>query len=94
MLGGVQELQTIPSSVLDAVLRLWDLSVNISKDPHLEETWRFQKAYTAGKDAVDGIIDLLQKQSLAQPLPQSIWHLIVLDQYVDFSSQQLNQFTC
>jgi hypothetical protein len=64
MLGGNQSSRTIPSSVLDAAPHLRDLSANISKDPHLKETWRLQRAYTTGRDAVDGIVDLLQAQSL------------------------------
>jgi len=74
---------SIPSSVLDAAPHLRHLTTNTIKDPHLEETWKLQNSFM-GKDALDPIITLLQSQSLAQPLPQSIWKPIVQDHYVDF----------
>ena len=74
---------SIPSSVLDAAPHLRHLTTNTIKDPHLEETWKLQNSFM-GNDALDPIITLLQSQSLAQPLPQSIWKPIVQDHYVDF----------
>jgi hypothetical protein len=36
------------------------------------------------KDSIEPIINLMQIQPLDQPLPRSIWKLIVQDQYVNF----------
>ena len=74
---------TIPSSLFDVAPHLRDLSANAIRDPHLEATWKLRNAY-AGKDVSDPLIDLLQSQPLAQPLPRSIWKTISQDQYVDF----------
>ena len=57
--------------------------MNAVRDPHLETTWKLRNAFV-GKDVLDPIIDVLQSQSLSQSLPQSIWKITLLDQYVDF----------
>ena len=74
---------SIPSSILEAAPHLRHLTANAIKDPHLEETWKLRNIFM-GKDALDPIVSLLQSQSLAQPLPRSIWKPIVQDHYVDF----------
>ncbi|CAA7266998.1 unnamed protein product [Cyclocybe aegerita] len=75
--------RSIPSTVLDGAPHLWNLSSNAIKDPHLDETWRLRLLF-AGKETIDSIVDHLQAQPVDQPLPRSIWRLLVQDQYVDF----------
>ena len=85
LLGG-RELtpREIPSSVLDGAPHLRDLSAKSGRDPHLEDTWRLRTLYTSSKDTLEPIINLMQTQPLDQPLPRSIWKLIIQDQYVSF----------
>ncbi|CAA7265008.1 unnamed protein product [Cyclocybe aegerita] len=75
--------RSIPSTVLDGAPHLRNLSSNAIKDPHLDETWRLRLLF-AGKETIDSIVDHLQAQPVDQPLPRSIWRLLVQDQYVDF----------
>ncbi|CAA7268095.1 unnamed protein product [Cyclocybe aegerita] len=75
--------RSIPSMVLDGAPHLQNLSSNTIKDPHLDETWRLRLLF-AGKETINSIVDHLQAQPVDQPLPRSIWRLLVQDQYVDF----------
>jgi len=74
----------IPSIVLDGAPHLRDLNTKLGRDPHLEDTWRLRALYTSTKDSIEPIINLMQIQPLDQPLPWSIWKLIIQDQYVNF----------
>jgi len=70
-----------PASVLDAAPHLKGLASRAFDDPHLGTTWRLRRAY--GKE-VEGVIDGMRSQDLAQPLARSIWRSIIEDRYVDF----------
>lgn len=76
-------LGSIPSTVLEAAPHLRNLTAQAVKDPHLEATFKLRSAYV-GKEVVDSIVDVLQLQSLVQPLPRSMWKTLLQDQYADF----------
>ncbi|KII82802.1 hypothetical protein PLICRDRAFT_181022, partial [Plicaturopsis crispa FD-325 SS-3] len=54
-----------------------------STNPHIQDTWRLCTLYT-GEKAMDNIVALMQQQRLIEPVPSSIWRVIIKDQYVDF----------
>jgi hypothetical protein len=58
-------------------------SFGAKHDPHLEETFRLRKAFSAEK-ACDDAIDLVQRTPIANPLPRPIWRDIMLDRFVAF----------
>jgi len=70
-----------PASVLEAAPHLKELGAHTFDDPHLGCTWRLRRAY--GKE-IDGVVDGMCGQEVAQPLPRSIWKSIAEDRYVDF----------
>ncbi|KAJ7890318.1 hypothetical protein B0H13DRAFT_1887609 [Mycena leptocephala] len=74
---------SIPASTLSAAPHLAQLSAGVNADPHLEQTWKFRRAFGSDK-ALDPIVDVMQLQALVDPLPRSIWRCIIQDQYVDF----------
>lgn len=74
---------SVPSSVLAIAPHLANLSKAVTVDDHLRKTWELCQAFCSEK-AVEPIIDLLQSQQLQEPIPQSIWHKIVHDEFVDF----------
>jgi hypothetical protein len=70
-----------PASVLDAAPHLKGLASRAFDDPHLGTMWRLRRAY---EKEVDGVVDGMRAQDLAQPLARSIWKSIIEDRYVDF----------
>jgi len=76
-------IPSIPAAVLAAAPHLANLSSSIAGDSHLEETWKLRRAFSFEK-AIDSILEMVQVQSLKDPLPRSIWRSIIQDQYVDF----------
>jgi len=80
---GTVRPRSIPSSVLDAAPHLRNLAARVSRDPHLETTWKLRNQFI-GKEVIDPLIDLLQSAPVDQALPCSIWKTIAQDQYVDF----------
>jgi hypothetical protein len=56
---------------------------NSSGDPHLDETHRIRKLVSVDK-VCEETIDVLQRQSIQDPLPRGIWKEIVLDKFVQF----------
>ncbi|KAJ6559127.1 hypothetical protein DFH09DRAFT_922034, partial [Mycena vulgaris] len=74
---------SIPAATLSAAPHLARLSAGINADPHIEETWKYRRAFGADK-ALDPIVDVMQLQELVDPLPRSIWRSIIQDHYVDF----------
>jgi len=76
-------LATIPASVLSAAPHLSTLSEHTFLDPHLQATWRLRQSFNSDK-AIDPIIDLMQLQPLADPIPDPLWQAIIQDQFVDF----------
>jgi hypothetical protein len=73
----------IPSDVLAEAPHLREYLKATHADSHLEQTWKLRQVYSTEK-AIDAIIDLMQRQSMPDPLPRSIWKDIILDKYVDF----------
>lgn len=71
-----------PSSILEGAPHLKALSGSSFDDPHLGATWRLRRVYQGD---VEGVIDGMRGQNLSQPLPRSVWRLIIEDRYVDFS---------
>ena len=65
-----------PASILQAAPHLKALSTSTFDDPHLGATWRLRRAYQVN---VDGVIDGMRGQNVSQPLPRSIWKLIIED---------------
>jgi hypothetical protein len=51
-------------------------------DPHLGATWRLRRAYQAD---IEGVVDEIRGQNVSQPLPHSIWELVIEDRSVDFA---------
>jgi uncharacterized membrane protein len=71
-----------PASILQAAPHLKALSTSSFDDPHLGATWRLRRVYQGD---VEGVIDGMRGQNISQPLPRSIWKLIIEDRYVDFA---------
>jgi hypothetical protein len=74
---------TLPSKVLELAPYLGDLSGAGSSDPHVDKTWKLRRALASEK-TLDTLVDLMQVQSIPDPIPRSIWKTIAQDQYVDF----------
>ena len=51
-------------------------------DPHLQTTWRLRRVFQGD---VEGVIDGMRGQNISQPLPRSIWKLIIEDRHVNFT---------
>ena len=65
-----------PASVLDAAPHLKGLASRAFDDPHLGTMWHLRHAY---EKEVDGVVDGMRAQDLAQPLAHSIWKSIIKD---------------
>ena len=74
---------SIPASVFAAAPHLSSLSEHALNDSHLQTMWKLRQAYASEK-AIDPLIDLMQLQPLVDPIPRTIWHNIIQDQYVNF----------
>ena len=75
--------QSLPATVLALALHLAKLSTSTISDPHIEETWKLQQAIGTDK-TIDSLVNLMQVQLLADPIPRSIWCLVIQDHFVDF----------
>ncbi|KAJ6615694.1 hypothetical protein B0H10DRAFT_1800970, partial [Mycena sp. CBHHK59/15] len=73
---------SLSAALLSVAPHMAQLSAGVTGDPHIEETWKLRRAFAADK-SLDLVIDLMQLQTLVDPLPQTIWS-IVQDQYVNF----------
>jgi hypothetical protein len=71
-----------PSSILEGAPHLKALSGSSFDDPHLGSTWRLRRVFQGD---IEGVIDGMRGQNISQPLPRSIWRLIIEDRYVDFT---------
>ncbi|KAJ3744570.1 hypothetical protein EV360DRAFT_90142 [Lentinula raphanica] len=73
------------SSVLAQQLKAIERLVGATStgDPHVDETLRTKRVYL-GEQNMDALIDLFQSQLLTDPLPRSLWRLILKDEYVSF----------
>lgn len=69
-------------SILEAAPHLKALSSTSFKDTHLGTTWRLRRAFQGD---VEGVINGIRVQNVSQPLPCSIWKLIIEDRYVYFT---------
>jgi hypothetical protein len=74
---------TIPADVLTEAPHLQGYLKSAQAESLIERTWKLRQSYATEK-ATDAIIDLMQRQSVPDPLPRSIWKDIILDKYVDF----------
>lgn len=73
----------IPPDVLAEAPHLQEYLKTTRAEGHLERTWTLRQAFATEK-ATDAIVDLMQRQTMPDPLPRSIWKDIILDRYVDF----------
>jgi hypothetical protein len=73
----------IPPDVLAEAPHLEEYLRTTQAESHLEKTWKLRQTYATEK-ATDAIVDLMQQQTMPDPLPRSIWKDIILDKYVDF----------
>ena len=65
----------VPPSVLAIAPHLAKLTRAESLNDHLHKTWELHQAYSSDR-AIESIINLMQCQSLQDPIPRSIWHKI------------------
>ncbi|KAJ3727827.1 hypothetical protein C8R42DRAFT_573013 [Lentinula raphanica] len=72
----------ISPSTLDSLPHLRE-KVGSTGDQHIDETLRTRKVYLKEQN-LDALVDLFQSQSLPEPLPRTIWKLILKDEYVSF----------
>jgi hypothetical protein len=70
------------STVLAGAPHLANL-INHVPDAHISETLRLRRLFSADK-ACDELIDMLQGESIREPLPRGIWKDIILDRLVFF----------
>ncbi|EDR11033.1 uncharacterized protein LACBIDRAFT_316142 [Laccaria bicolor S238N-H82] len=75
--------QSLPASVLTLAPHLAELSTSSISDPHIEETWKLRQAIGTDK-TIDSLVNLMQVQPLTDPIPRSIWRLVIQDHFVDF----------
>jgi hypothetical protein len=75
--------QSLPASVLTLAPHLAELSTSAISDPHIEETWKLRQAIGTDK-TIDSLVNLMQVQPLADPIPRSIWRSVIQDHFVDF----------
>ncbi|KAJ7194452.1 hypothetical protein GGX14DRAFT_537399 [Mycena pura] len=85
---GIQLSQPASSTSLSPALlsvapHMAQFLAGIQADPHIEETCKLRRAFGTDK-SLDPIIDVMQLQTLVDPLPRSIWRLIIQDHFVDF----------
>ncbi|KAJ3818783.1 hypothetical protein F5880DRAFT_1705425, partial [Lentinula raphanica] len=73
---------SISASTLDSLPHLRE-KASSSGDHHVDETLRTKRIYL-NEQNLDALIDLFQSRSLPEPLPRTIWRLIVKDEYVSF----------
>ncbi|KAJ7731732.1 hypothetical protein B0H16DRAFT_1329105 [Mycena metata] len=74
---------SFPASLLAAAPHMAQLSAGVTADPHIEQTWKLRRAFGADK-ILDLVVDVMQLQSLVDPLPRTIWRSIIQDHYVNF----------
>ena len=75
--------QSLPATVLALAPHLAELLNSTISDPYIKETWKLQQAIGTDK-TIDSLVNLMQVQLLADPIPHSIWHLVIQDHFVDF----------
>jgi len=75
--------QSLPATVLALALHSAELSTSTISDPHIKETWKLWQAIGMDK-TIDSLVNLMQVQLLADPIPHSIWCLVIQDHFVDF----------
>ena len=75
--------QSLPATVLALALHLAKLSTSTISNPHIKETWKLRQAIGTDK-TIDSLVNLMQVQLLADPIPHSIWRLVIQDHFVDF----------
>ena len=75
--------QSLPATVLALAPHLAELLTSTISDPHIEETWKLQQAIGTDK-TIDSLVNLMQVQPLVDPIPCSIWCLVIQDHFVDF----------
>jgi hypothetical protein len=74
---------SLPPALLSAAPHMAQLSAGVAADPHIEQTWKLRRAFGSDK-SLDIVVDLMQLQSLVDPLPRTIWRSIIQDHYVNF----------
>jgi hypothetical protein len=75
--------QSLPATVLALAPHLAKLSTSAISDPHIEETWKLRQAIGTDK-TIDSLVNLMQVQPLADPIPRSIWRSVIQDHFVNF----------
>ena len=75
--------QSLPANVLALAPHLAELSTSAISDPHIEETWKLRQAIGTDK-TIDSLVNLMQVQPLADPIPRSIWRLVIQDHFINF----------
>ncbi|KAJ3715406.1 hypothetical protein C8R42DRAFT_557283, partial [Lentinula raphanica] len=73
---------SVSSSTLDSLPHLRD-KASSTGDLHIDETLRTKRIYLKEPN-FNALIDLFQGRALLEPLPRSIWKLILKDEYVFF----------
>ena len=74
---------TLSKSVLAVAPHLADDEDSVFGDPYLSETQKCKIAYASQKP-FEYLIVKAQGRKMPEPVPNSIWKLIILDKYVDF----------
>ncbi|EDR12018.1 uncharacterized protein LACBIDRAFT_324373 [Laccaria bicolor S238N-H82] len=75
--------ESLPATVLALALHLAELSTSTISDPYIEETWKLWQEIGTDK-TIDSLVNLMQVQPLADPIPHSIWCLVIKDYFVNF----------
>ncbi|KAJ3816557.1 hypothetical protein F5880DRAFT_1494146 [Lentinula raphanica] len=76
------ELGGISASTLDSLPHLREKATSTG-DPHVDETLHTKRVYLR-EQGLDALVDLFQTRVLPEPLPRTIWKLIIKDEYVSF----------
>ncbi|KAJ7900795.1 hypothetical protein B0H13DRAFT_2664095, partial [Mycena leptocephala] len=74
---------SLSPALLSAAPHMAQFLAGIQADPHIEETCKLRRAFGTDK-SLDPIIDVMQLQTMVDPLPRTIWRLIIQDHFVDF----------
>ena len=83
LLGLSSAKGAIPASILAKVPHLSMLSVSTATDPHLKKTQDLLSVYSP-QNSQDILVNKALFAPVANPLPRTIWHKVLLNLFVNF----------
>lgn len=72
----------IPSSLTSVMPHLLEMENAVISDDIISKTWEIRRAFAKESSSVEAVINLLQQQTLEEPLPRSLWKDIIFDRFI------------